>query len=104
MRPRRYGYFKALQRREYLPLFWSAAQLELLRGTELEGKVEADRWGLAVPAVPAVPAGGGHGGMSRRQAAQAQAAKYHAFADVGQGGDGAGAAPGLVFVSLTARV
>ncbi|KAL4439191.1 hypothetical protein ABPG77_004093 [Micractinium sp. CCAP 211/92] len=38
-----HGYFQALQRREYLPLFWSDAQLALLRGTELEGKVEADR-------------------------------------------------------------
>lgn len=39
----RHGYFQALQAREYLPLFWSGAQLALLRGTELEGKVEADR-------------------------------------------------------------
>ncbi|KAL4428484.1 hypothetical protein ABPG75_002573 [Micractinium tetrahymenae] len=37
------GYFRALQAREYLPLFWSNAQLGLLRGTELESKVEADR-------------------------------------------------------------
>jgi len=42
--PCRYGYFKALPPREYLPLFWGDAELALLRGTELEAdRVEADR-------------------------------------------------------------
>lgn len=39
----RHGYFAALPPREYLPLFWSDAQLRLLAGTELEGSAESDR-------------------------------------------------------------
>ncbi|EFN55406.1 hypothetical protein CHLNCDRAFT_134525 [Chlorella variabilis] len=38
-----HGYFAALPPREYLPLFWSDAQLRLLAGTELEGSAESDR-------------------------------------------------------------
>ncbi|PRW44560.1 ribosomal lysine N-methyltransferase 3 [Chlorella sorokiniana] len=38
-----HGYFQACPPREYLPLFWSDAQLALLQGTELDGRVEADR-------------------------------------------------------------
>ncbi|PSC69948.1 SET domain-containing [Micractinium conductrix] len=38
-----HGYFRALPPREYLPLFWSDAQLKWLQGTELEGRVAADR-------------------------------------------------------------
>ena len=42
---RRHGYFAALPRREYLPIFWTDPQLERLRGTELEGRAQADRRG-----------------------------------------------------------
>lgn len=41
--PPRHGYFAACPQREYLPLFWSDAQLEQLAGTELAGRVQADR-------------------------------------------------------------
>ena len=44
----RHGYFQACPPREYLPLFWSDSQLELLQGTELGGgRVQADRWAQA---------------------------------------------------------
>lgn len=39
----RHGYFESLPAREYLPIFWSDEELELLEGTELESKAEADR-------------------------------------------------------------
>ena len=42
--PCRHGYLRALPPREYLPLFWSEEQLALLQGTELEAKVQADRY------------------------------------------------------------
>ena len=41
--PPRHGYFAACPQREYLPLFWSDAQLEQLAGTELAERVQADR-------------------------------------------------------------
>ncbi|KAI7837623.1 hypothetical protein COHA_008549 [Chlorella ohadii] len=38
-----HGYFQACPSREYVPLFWSDGQLALLAGTELDGRVQADR-------------------------------------------------------------
>ena len=48
LRPCRHGYLRALPPREYLPLFWSDDQLALLAGTELEAKVQADRYALVI--------------------------------------------------------
>jgi hypothetical protein len=36
---RRCGYLRSLPAREYLPVYWSDQQLQLLQGTELEGTV-----------------------------------------------------------------
>ena len=38
-----HGYFAALPPREYIPLFWSESELELLQGTELEERAAQDR-------------------------------------------------------------
>lgn len=46
--PHRHGYFAACPAREYLPLFWTDAQLELLQGTELAERVQADRCAAAL--------------------------------------------------------
>ena len=43
--PCRHGYLNALPAREYLPVFWSEEELELLEGTEAEGQPHADRYG-----------------------------------------------------------
>eukprot|EP00775_Hariotina_reticulata_P007777 gene7777-7975_t len=37
------GYFQSLPQREYLPMFWSDPELQLLVGTALEGCAEEDR-------------------------------------------------------------
>jgi hypothetical protein len=41
----RAGYFASLPGREYLPMFWSQGELQLLAGTALEGVAEDDRCG-----------------------------------------------------------
>ena len=41
-RPCRHGYLASL-RREYLPLFWSEAELSLLQGTDADQRALADR-------------------------------------------------------------
>eukprot|EP00798_Chlamydomonas_sp_ICE-L_P009048 gene9048-16171_t len=38
-----YGYFQSLPKREYLPVFWSAEELDRLKGTELDGQALEDR-------------------------------------------------------------
>jgi len=43
----RHGYFQALPQREYLPLFWTDEELELLQGTELDGTILEDRSAVA---------------------------------------------------------
>jgi hypothetical protein len=40
--PCRHGYFQSLPRREYLPIFWSAEELALLQGSEVEGRPQED--------------------------------------------------------------
>ncbi|KAG2434596.1 hypothetical protein HXX76_007491 [Chlamydomonas incerta] len=42
-----HGYLRSLPRREYLPVFWSRAQLEALGGTDLAGQAEDDRASMA---------------------------------------------------------
>lgn len=39
----RHGYLQSLPRREYVPIFWTDAELALLTGTELDGKATEDR-------------------------------------------------------------
>ncbi len=39
----RQGYILSLPKREYVPIFWSEEELELLEGTELEGRTERER-------------------------------------------------------------
>jgi hypothetical protein len=39
----RAGYFASLPCREYLPIFWSDAELDMLQGTALEGRAAGDR-------------------------------------------------------------
>jgi hypothetical protein len=44
----RAGYLASLPQREYLPLFWTQVELEMLQGTSLEGKALADRYCFTV--------------------------------------------------------
>ena len=40
---RRHGYLKSLPQREYIPLFWTPEELEMLQGTDAASKAVADR-------------------------------------------------------------
>lgn len=44
----RYGYLQSLPGREYVPMFWTKGELQLLKGTELEGRADEDRYGEKV--------------------------------------------------------